>query len=179
MKPIMRNRHHAHLESAMQASKDGKAPHGFAQKPDRRVTPKGAIFKRIELNGEMVYLPVNRVALEEFMAMTDDEKATLMLSQPPTTIPVPLPCESKRIVQGARFKALPRGIREGDVFRGNEVRPIRPTTTGSLAALNSRLLSTDRKRIRSVEKKDIVGNAMRMYNLSYEDALLLIEGMMP
>lgn len=74
-----------------------------------------AVFGRTMLpSGVYVWCPENDAAEELLRRMTPEE-ATAFILHPPAERQ-PMECESRRIMDGARFKSLRRGQREADVF---------------------------------------------------------------
>lgn len=137
--------------------------------PHDRVPPS-AVFKRQEVDGQMLFLPHNVPALKYFNSLSEDERIQLATSEAPKCDGAGTECESKRILAGSRFKALPRGKREGDVFVGDSVRPIYPSTTGSLARVSS--LHSWRRIVESkASYPDAVARLMTEYNLNLAEAL--------
>lgn len=132
MQGKIRNRTTVALETAMHC--EGK---GYPQPPSEHKRSSGvAVYARTETDGGLLFLPANNLAVREFNQLSEDEKSALVTSVPPEIRDGEPECESRRILAGSRFKGLPRGKREGDVFIGDRVRPLYPLTTGSLAKIH-------------------------------------------
>lgn len=159
MQGHVRNRALVALETFMHYGRKGiptpATPH--------KKLPGVATYRRVETaRGHLVYLPANRPALKAFGELPEHEKAALITSIPPAGRDGEPECESRRILAGSRFKALPRGKREGDVFVGDRIRPIYPLSTGSLAKVREVRDNSD-----SIFKPSKTEKTIRALRLTY------------
>ena len=168
---IVRNRSVVALETFMHYGRKGipkpVTPH--------KKLPGVSSYRRVETaSGDTVYLPANRPALKDFNQLSENEKAALITSAPPVRRTGEPECESKRILAGSRFKALPRGKREGDVFVGDRIRPIYPTSTGSLEKVHDihRRASTF---LRESKTEKTIRSLKYLYGVTEKQALWMME----
>lgn len=147
------------------------APHGVPKyKPPHKEKPPTAIYRQTTIDGLSVMVPVNKPAQDHFDKLTLEEQVALITSAPSPVTPVTRSeCESRRIQAGSRFKALPRGVREGDVFKGERVLPIHPASTGSLARIRAKGPRKPPAFV-TADDKDPVSQIMRRYGVERDVA---------
>lgn len=168
MKPIMRNRRLVAQATVEHA--EGKGYH-----PKKLKQPKGtlSVYKRMHTDaGADLYVPINSKARAEFQALSETEKAAILLADAP--IARKRAAESKR--EGT-IKALPKGQREAQVFAHDGAPKDLSPLVGGLSTVGkaSRKSFSAISRMKVPKKDKNVQALMKMYGITESDAKILIK----